>query len=337
MGKENVILIGTNASQTSLKGRSSNFSGRNLNERLPSSALVWGRVLTVNTSDKSIVYSLIDDVIGYVKTGTAIPLNLNNITLPTEGSIVSLSKGPDTNINNNAGQYSKTIYYGDPIGVQQTVNNNIVKKEPPPSAPVPSPSCPTCPPINPPKNPVNNGKLTGEYIFSKQLTTNVWSVVYGGIDINTKKANTYGAKYMQQQATSAGVINSKNFVFSDYTNNISSLTGELQKQYPGATINSVICFSKSGESVWSLVGKYNFVGFMDPSTPSWVDDNTNKTCENKNIRMIYNPVNWGKGTSLSNRLVHVGARMKTLHTATETSAGHFTIPQTFYKTYISLF
>jgi hypothetical protein len=337
MGKENIILIGTNASQTSLRGRSSNFSGRNLTERLPSSSFVWGRVMAIN--GKTIVYSLIDDVLGYVKTGNAIPLNPNNITVPTIGSIVPLSKGPDTNINNNAGQYSKTIYYGDPIGVQQTVNNNTNQKTLPPPPPVPSPSCPTCPPINPPKNPVNNGKLTGEYVFSKQLTTNVWSVVYGGVALvgGVSKANVYGAKYMQKEAISAGVINSKNFVFSDYTNNISSLTGELQKQYPGATINSVICFSRSGQEVWGLVGKYNFVGFMDPSTPSWVADNNNKTCENVNIRMIYNPSNWGTYPNIKKALTNVGTRMKKLNTATQTSAGHLTIPQTFYKTYISLF
>lgn len=231
----------------------------------------------------------------------------------------------------------------DPIGVQQTVDKNIIVKE--------VQTTPTETNINTnniksanngfaynsPKTPVNNGKLNGEYVFSKKLATNSWSVVYGGIDAKTKKASVYGAKYMQQQAMSSGVINSKNFVFSDYTNSISSLTGELQKQYPGATINSVICFSKSGESVWSLVGKYNFVGFMDPSTPSWVDDPNNKTCENPNIRMIYNPSNWGEKSTLGLRLVHVGNRMKKLNTATQTSAGHFSIPQTFYKTYINLF
>jgi len=128
MGKENIILIGTNSSQKLLRERSSNFLGRNLIEQLPSSTFTWGRVLSVNTSTKSIIYSLIDDVVGYVKTGNAIPININNITLPTIGNIVPLSKGPDTNVSNNAGQYSKTIYYGDPIGVQQTVNGNTVDK-----------------------------------------------------------------------------------------------------------------------------------------------------------------------------------------------------------------
>jgi len=340
MGKENTIRTGTNARRTK---SGINLSTYNLNQIAPSSIYSFATVTYVNPSTKEVIYSVIEDNLGINKTGTALPLYPNEITLPAVGSIIPLLNGPDANISTNAGMYSKTTYYMDPIGVQQTIDNNIIVKE--------VPQTPTESNINTnkiksaniglsyntPKTPVNNGRLTGEYIFSKQLTTNIWSVVYGGIDVRTKKANIYGAKYMQQQAISAGVINSKNFIFSDYINNISSLTGELQKQYPGASINSVICFSKSGESVWSLVGKYNFVGFMDPSTPSWVDDSNNKTCENPNIRMIYNPSNWGNGTPLSNRLVHVGDRMKKLKTATQTSAGHLTIPQTFYKTYISLF
>jgi hypothetical protein len=53
--------------------------------------------------------------------------------------------------------------------------------------------------------------------------------------------------------------------------------------------------------------------------------------------MIYNPSNWGTYPNIKKALTNVGTRMKKLNTATQTSAGHLTIPQTFYKTYISLF
>ena len=62
------------------------------------------------------------------KLGKAIPLYKNKIQLPTIGSIIPLLRGPSTNVGIQKNQYDKTTYYLDPIGVWQTVDNNIVQR-----------------------------------------------------------------------------------------------------------------------------------------------------------------------------------------------------------------
>jgi hypothetical protein len=129
MGKENSIRTNTNVS-SKLIGSGTGFSSYNLNQKTPKSIYAYAIVTFVNSVTKTITYNIIEDNLGINKTGTAIPLYPNKITMPTSGSVVPLLRGPDTNIGSNAGQYSKTIYYLDPIGIQQTVNGNIIVKKP---------------------------------------------------------------------------------------------------------------------------------------------------------------------------------------------------------------
>ena len=130
MGKENSIRTNTNIS-SKLIGNGTGFSSYNLNQKLPKSIYSYAIVTFVNPVGKLITYNIIEDNLGLNKTGTAIPLYPNKIIIPTTGSIIPLLRGPDTNVGTNTEQYSKTTYYLDPIGVQQTVNGNIIIKEVP--------------------------------------------------------------------------------------------------------------------------------------------------------------------------------------------------------------
>lgn len=130
MGKENSIRTSTNIS-SKLIGSGTGFSSYNLNQKLSKSIYSYAIVTFVNPIGKLISYNIIEDNLGLNKTGTAIPLYPNKIIVPTIGSVVPLLRGPDTSISTNAGQYSKTTYYLDPIGVQQTVKGNTIIKEVP--------------------------------------------------------------------------------------------------------------------------------------------------------------------------------------------------------------
>jgi hypothetical protein len=129
MGKENSIRTNTNVS-SKLIGSGTGFSSYNLNQKTPKSIYSYA-VVTYVSLTKLISYDIIEDNLGLNKTGVAIPLYPNKIIMPTVGSVVPLLRGPDTNIGTNAGMYDKTTYYLDPIGIQQTVNGNIIVKEVP--------------------------------------------------------------------------------------------------------------------------------------------------------------------------------------------------------------
>jgi hypothetical protein len=130
MGKENSIKTGTNIS-SKFSNNGVGLSAYNLNQSLPKSIYSFAVVTFVNPVGKLISYNMIEDNLGLTKTGTAIPLYPNKIIVPAIGSVVPLLRAPDTNISTNSGQYSKTTYYLDPIGVQQTVNGNTIIKEVP--------------------------------------------------------------------------------------------------------------------------------------------------------------------------------------------------------------
>lgn len=125
MGKENSIKTGTTSKQP-LGGVG--LATYNLNTKLPSSIYQYGIVTAINTATKEITYNVIEDNISINKIGKATPLNPGNIRLPDIGYVVPLLKGPDINISLNSGQYDKTTYYLDPIGIWQNVNENKIQK-----------------------------------------------------------------------------------------------------------------------------------------------------------------------------------------------------------------
>ena len=125
MGKENTIRTGT-TSRGNRNGSSSNSNS--ISNVAPSSTYQFGIVTAVNPTTKEIVYNAIENNVASQKLGKATPLYKNKIQLPGIGYIVPLLRGPNTDINIVGGQYSKTTYYMDPIGIWQTVEENRIER-----------------------------------------------------------------------------------------------------------------------------------------------------------------------------------------------------------------
>jgi len=125
MGRENTITTGT-TKKNNKQGLSINSNS--LSNLLPSSTYQFGVVIGINPTTKEIIYNAIEDNVTVNKQGKAIPLYKNKIQLPNIGYVVPLLRGPNTNISVNSGQYSKTTYYLDPIGIWQTVEENKISK-----------------------------------------------------------------------------------------------------------------------------------------------------------------------------------------------------------------
>ncbi len=127
MGSENVIRTGTTRMSKNLITNTSSNIG-NAPSLLPDSVFQYGIVVGVNPVDKSIVYNAIQDNMSSQKYGPAIPLYKNKIQLPTTGSVVPLLRGPNTQVGIINKQYDKTVYYLDPIGIWQTLKDNIIDR-----------------------------------------------------------------------------------------------------------------------------------------------------------------------------------------------------------------
>jgi hypothetical protein len=129
MGLETTIITG-NSSVSSVGFNKSNTSPLTLY----SNTDIYGRVTKVNF-DRTIEYELIQNNLGVsavnninVKTGTAKPLQPYKVRLPILNEIVPLVKGPNITVGNKIGQYDNTLYYLDPIGVYNNVNDNQIVK-----------------------------------------------------------------------------------------------------------------------------------------------------------------------------------------------------------------
>jgi hypothetical protein len=125
MGKENTIRTGTTTKKTH-NGLSINSNS--LSSLAPSSVFQYGVVAAVNPTTKEIIYNIIEDNVVVNHPGKALPLYKNKIQLPGIDYIVPLLRGPNTDISVNGGQYAKTAYYLDPIGIWQTVEQNKIEK-----------------------------------------------------------------------------------------------------------------------------------------------------------------------------------------------------------------
>ena len=128
MGKENSIKTGTIVKTPRSLSTNTSMNIGNAPSLLPSSTYQFGIVTAVNPVTKEIICNAIEDNMSSKKSVPAIPLYKNKIQLPTVGSIVPLLRGPNTQVGILNKQYDKTTYYLDPIGVWQTVDNNIVER-----------------------------------------------------------------------------------------------------------------------------------------------------------------------------------------------------------------
>ena len=131
MGAENRIITGnTTANNNQVTG-----TGGRSNPN-PSTNTQYGRVIEVNTKDRSIKYELVTNNLGPSAsdnkrkfTGIAKNINPNLTRLPVVGELVPLIKGPTSNVGSSAGQFDQETYYGSPISVQGTVDDNKVPQD----------------------------------------------------------------------------------------------------------------------------------------------------------------------------------------------------------------
>jgi len=95
-------------------------------------------------------------------------------------------------------------------------------------------------------------------IVHKGNSGNSFAIIFGGTP-----SSKYGAKWLESKGKI--YLGGKNVAYSDWEKTIPEVTSFIQSNYPGATINSISGFSKGGRRAWPAVGKYNFVGLIDPS------------------------------------------------------------------------
>lgn len=134
MSAENVIITGNpGANYTKVN---------NTVSTAPRKTFVYGRVVEV-LSDRSIRYEMIQDNIGLSsvtntkgKTGVARPQNPYSVRLPLINEIVPLVRAPKSSVSTLPNQYDLTFYYLDPIGVQNTVDDNQAPRLPVPRSQV---------------------------------------------------------------------------------------------------------------------------------------------------------------------------------------------------------
>ena len=341
MGRENTIRTGINMPNRMLDMASNAYSSRNTS----SPPFTYGLVRSINTATKEIVYSPIASNIPSLKTGIAIPISTNIIKLPEPDNIVRIFAGPGTDASVANAPGANVIYYDpNPVGVWQTVDNNKIKqstsltpkaKEISVSAKDIKKASLGVPHNTPNKLTTSNAgsKPTHNYIISKPLASdNSFAILIGGTP-----SSTYGAAYMKKQAEAAGVISSKNFIFSDFENSTESLMNVVKKDYPNATFSSFSGFSKGGENTSREVGNFPFIGFIDPSlSASVVAISKNGTAKiaDSSVYMMYNPSNW------DNSYPQLAARQRAAGSilgkrATLINQGHGKFPVLFLQTYIT--
>ena len=337
MGKENTIRTGISTPNRILDMASSMNSSR-----APfTPQFIYGVVRSINTASKEIIYSPIESNIPASKIGTAIPLTSNFVKLPEVNNIVRIFAGPDTDasISNSVG--SKTLYYDPtPVGVWQVPNDNKIDQNTPPKAKEIKPTNKNIktaslgiPHNSGGKDTGNGAKPTNGYIISKPIeSNNTFAIIIGGTP-----SSAYGAQYMKEQAEKAGIISTKNIIFSNWENSTSSIKNAVKEQYPNATFSSICGYSKGGENCSGEIGNFPFVGFIDPSLNASVlftsKKQPNAPIADSSCYMIYNPSNWDKSyPTLAARQRAAGPLMG--KRATLVNKGHTdNFPLLFFQTY----
>lgn len=154
---------------------------------------------------------------------------------------------------------------------------------------------------------------------SKDIT-----VIWGGMP-----SSSYGAKFMREKAT--GYFNNKNVIYSNYENSLTTLKNILkQKGINNFRIKSVSGFSRGGINAWdNLNGEYDFVGLIDPSTPTAYDKLPSKA------KMISKWDNWGCCPTYRRNI----KQMETSGASKRIDGNgynHLEMPEKFYKLYSNL-
>lgn len=166
-----------------------------------------------------------------------------------------------------------------------------------------------------------NDKEAEGLIISKNNDNNEFMVVFGGTP-----SGKYGAKFMRSKF---GDTKSRNFVFSDWENTIDAVLSKLKKEIPDARINEVVGFSKGGLRAWPAVGKYDFVGLIDPSIEGNYTSIKNVP-RSANVVLTYIP-NRGWGMDGLNYAIEKLGQDRSIPV---TGMGHAETPKQFFNSFV---
>jgi len=120
-------------------------------------------------------------------------------------------------------------------------------------------------------------------------------------------------KWMLEQLPE-NIKNSKNIIIAPYTTSLSSVLDKFKD----TKISSVSGFSAGGKQAFEAIGKYSFIGLIDPSVPSFALNITNFG----NSKMIYS-TSWRRD-SIQKVAKNMG------DAAIKVSSGHKEIPKDFF-------
>lgn len=327
----------------------------------------YGVVTYVNPETRAIQYDVLEDNISSGRIGEAIPAYKDNITLPQLNDVVPLFNGPTADSGLLSEQYSKTVYYLDPISnLGDLAENGLVRT---------TIFSPLPPEVNPDtKNyltsdigfaVISNGErvdLAPQAVGGYKITTvngldlvklkstgdevqvpkyvittpnnnvsNNMAIVFGGMHYATPS-------WMEKQVPESYKSN-KVFLFVDSYRTNTKLNEVLTykgKNFPGYNITSVSGFSLGGYEAWNAIANnYNFIGLMDPSTNS---NNVNiyttykgKNQAPSNVVMAYNINTWGGIPSIKANLQKVAPLMGPY--AKSLRLSHEEIPKWFFENY----
>lgn len=130
MDKENFIITGNAAASNNY---SAGIRGGGSYKRNTGTSPLYGRVISINTTDRSITYETIKNNVGSSAlhntskiTGRALCFDPTIVRLPKVGEIVPIVKGPDNMSANSSNRYDEVAYYQSPISIQQTVDDNAI-------------------------------------------------------------------------------------------------------------------------------------------------------------------------------------------------------------------
>jgi hypothetical protein len=175
--------------------------------------IVFVKVTAVNTSTKVIAWVAIENNLTYGKTGTAKPL-YTTVKVPSVGNIIGILRAPTTEAGKQGAQYSKEIYYTDPIAINQQVNNNTVR---------PPATLPTTNTIQP----IQSG-IPG---LSKYLNTSIAAAKQTSIGIVAYKPKSLPPLQTKQLRENKGVFLGRQAVIP----NVSNIPDNKITTIPGVT------------------------------------------------------------------------------------------------------
>lgn len=163
------------------------------------------------------------------------------------------------------------------------------------------------------EEPIKDNKNTktqniGDLIINEPANPkdNTYALIFGGMHYAKPK-------WMFEQLPD-NIKNSKNIIIAPYTTSLSSVLDKFKD----VKISSVSGFSAGGKQAFEAIGRYSFIGLIDPSVPSSALSITNFG----NSKMIYNTT-WRK-SSVEKVAKNMG------DDAIKVSSGHKDIPKEFF-------